>query len=130
MFGYQQQTRGVSDQCDERNPHHYQRLRLTAEDKAPHHLCKYAHSQYQLEYAREMRSTHLHFYAVPNRIQGEPVHGRVGEIVQGFCNQTGGVRDQAGRHFHHKQDSIDTEQPTQGAGLLLGRDSRIPDRLD
>ncbi len=81
MFGYQQQTTGIGNQCDECDSHHHQRFRLATEYKAPDHLCEYANRQNQLEHTCKMRGTHLHFYAMPNRIQGEPVHGRIGKIV-------------------------------------------------
>ncbi len=84
MFGYEQQTTGIGNQCDECDSHHHQRFRLTTEYKASHHLYEYAHSQDQLQYTSKMRGTYLHFHAMSNRIKGKPVHRRIGKIVQGF----------------------------------------------
>ena len=55
MFGYEQQTTGIGNQCDECDSHHHQRFRLTTEYKASHHLYEYANSQDQLQYTRKMR---------------------------------------------------------------------------
>jgi len=38
MFGYEQQTTGIGNQCDECDSHHHQRFRLTAKYKPSHHL--------------------------------------------------------------------------------------------
>ena len=65
-----------------------------------------------------------------NRIKGEPVHGRIGEIVQGLSNQAGGLGDQAGCHFHYEKECIDAEQPAQSPGFLRGRGCRELGRLD
>src|SRR5690606_29504984 len=113
MFGYEQQTTGIGNQCDECDSHHHQRFRLTTEYNASHHLYEHAHSQDQLQYTSKMRGTYLHFHAMSNRIKGKPVHRRIGKIVQGFSNQAGGLGDQTGSHFHHEQKCIDAEQPAQ-----------------
>jgi hypothetical protein len=72
MFGYEQQTTGIGNQCDECDSHHHQRFRLTTEYKASHHLYEHAHSQDQLQYTSKMRGTYLHFHAMSNRIKGKP----------------------------------------------------------
>jgi len=130
MFGYEQQTTGIGNQCDECDSHHHQRFRLTTEYKASHHLYEHAHSQDQLQYTSKMRGTYLHFHAMSNRIKGKPVHRRIGKIVQGFSNQAGGLGDQTGSHFHYEQKCIDAEQPAQGPGFLLSRSCRKLGGLD